>query len=573
MMPRLPGPIRGALRPAAVALLAALAFATVVPGGKFVFDDHVLLEKNHDLLRGDIWWTAFGRDYYATSDRIGGSGYYRPAAVIANAVDRRLWRNEEWGYHLTNLVLHGLASAAIAPALVALGAPVGAAWVAAALFAVHPAHAESVAFVSGRVDVLAGLGIFLALAWAASLRRAAWLGAGLASLLAFLSKEAAVVLPILLVLAWIAAPEPEDGSPRPAWVLVAVAVGTAALLGLGMRYAALGAWLPASAGGPRAAHPVLLPLQALLFSLASLFAPVRKLVLEPDPGLLPASRLVIGAVVAVALWFAAWRVDRASRPALGRCLLAGTLALVPVLDLLPQETLLSERFLYVASAFWMLPAGVLVAAAWRRGGQIRPLAAGACALVVVLLLGIAAWRARAWREDVVLWRLAVREEPDRAAFWDRLGLALTERHDYGPAEEALQRAVALDPGSFNAQLNLGVLLHTTRRPRLAVESFQQALELQPKHVNANLNLGLSYLDSGNLPAAYERFRTAASLKPDNPDALRLAGGAALQLGRLDEARRYIGEAERLQPESPAIQQLARLLAEKEKRAAGGAPPP
>ena len=177
---------RRLLVPLAIALAAVLAFAAVLPGGKYVFDDHVLIEKNFDLVRPNIWWAAFSRDYYATSEAPGVSGYYRPVAVLVNAIDVHVWHARPRGLHFTNLVLHAAASVALAAALQVFGAPAAVAWMTAMLFAVHPVHAESVAFISGRVDLLAALGIFVVLALTASRRRFATLGIGLAALFAFL---------------------------------------------------------------------------------------------------------------------------------------------------------------------------------------------------------------------------------------------------------------------------------------------------------------------------------------------------------------------------------------------------
>jgi tetratricopeptide (TPR) repeat protein len=562
------------------AVVAFVAFAAVLPGGKFVFDDHVLIEHNTDLLRHDIWWTAFGRDYYATSQQRGDTGYYRPLAVLANAADLKIHHFNKAGFHLTNLLLHAAASVALAPALMGVGIPSTVAWVTAVFFAAHPVHAESVAFVSGRVDVLAGLFCFVALGLVNSRRRFATAGVGLAAFAAFVSKEIAVVLPLLLLIAWMARADVlrlagfDEDFERPRGLSLLVAVGVAAMVALLLRFASLGGLLPVSASGPRGSW--LLPLQTVWFALAALYAPLRRLMLEPSPERLSFGWLAAGLVVAAGMWVAAARLERSLRPALWRCAVAGGVALLPILNLLPQETLLSERFLYIASGFWLVPAGVLLVAAWQRSRSFQPLVLGAGLVVLLLLGGISAWRARAWRDDVVLWRLAVREEPNRAPYWDRLGLALTERKDFAPAEEALQRAIALDPNYFNAQLNMGVLMQTGGHAHEAVKAYRHAIELQPRHVNAHLNLGMALLEIGDLKGAHDEFKTAVALKPDNPDAQRLLGGAALQMGQLVEARTALETARRLVPNHPGIEQAYKVLQEMEQRRAAqkdGAPAP
>jgi tetratricopeptide (TPR) repeat protein len=547
---------RRLLAPVAIAVAAGLAFASVLPGSSFVFDDHVLIEKNMLLRRADVWWAAFGRDYFETSEHPGGSGYYRPVATLTDAVDVRVWRGSARGSHITNLVLHAAASVAVGPALVALGATPAAAWIAALVFAVHPAHAESVAFVSGRGDVLAGLWTFIALALAASARRFAVFAFGFATLAAYLSKEAAIVLPLLVGLVWMAqrshAPSVDESS-RNRWQMLWIVLAVTSLVAFVMRYTALGRLLPASAGNA-GGFGVTLPLQSLGFALASLYAPQRRLAMEPDPALLSLLHVVAGVAVAALLWLASRRVDPESRPFLRRAAIAAAIALVPVLNWLPQETRLSERFLYIASGFAFAPIGVLVRWGWLRGGTWRPAVAGAAAVAVLLLLGASAWRARAWRDDIVVWRIATAEEPQRALFWSRYGLALLERHSLTDAERALGRAIELDPKDFAAQQHLGIVLHQQDRPALAITQYEKALALQPRNVYLLLNMAMSEAAIGNVRGAYDRTLQALEIAPNHFDATRSAGGYAVQLGMWADARRHLEAALRQRPGDPALHQ-------------------
>ncbi len=532
-------------------LAAALAFAAVVPQSEWVFDDHVLIERNTELRRSDIWRSAFGRDYYATSEAPGVSGYYRPLAVLCNAFDVHVGRGLPRNAHMTNIVLHVLATLALAPALAALGVPGAAAWITALVFAVHPAHAESVAFVSGRVDVLATLFVLLALAATAAPQRLAWLGVGLLSLLAFLSKESAVVLPVLVLLFfW----------QRRTLVRVFGPVMGAGLVALGLRARALPRLLPSTAQGGPVVGGVLLPLQTLAFALAALFAPVARLAIEPEPARLDVLQCGLGIAVAVAAWIAAWMLSPGVRGTLLRIGIAAVVTLLPVLNLLPQETRLSERFLYLPSAFLLVPLGVLAQRGWERRGPWRAAAVTVLALVVLGLGGISSWRARLWRNDITVWQQAVREEPARAAFWDRLGLAHMERRAYAPAEAALRRSLELDARGFNAWYNLGVLLEAKRDYREAAAAFRRALELQPVSVGAHVRLGRLLVAGRDLEAAYAEFTAALALKPDHFDALRMAGKVAIQIELFDEAERHLEAARRLEPQNVEIQQTLQKLA-------------
>ena len=133
------------------------------------------------------------------------------------------------------------------------------------------------------------------------------------------------------------------------------------------------------------------------------------------------------------------------------------------------------------------------------------------------------WRARAWRDDVVLWQLAVRgTEPRRLL--GRLAWRSPSGGEFGPREKALRRATTIDPSSFKAQLNLGVLLQMTRRSHEAAVVYRKALALQPQNVNANLNMGLVSQEIGDQQAAYAAFDAASTIDPNHFEAQRLIAG-------------------------------------------------
>jgi Tfp pilus assembly protein PilF len=311
--------------------------------------------------------------------------------------------------------------------------------------------------------------------------------------------------------------------------------------------------------------------QSVLFALQSVYAPVQRLVMEPDPGALEGGRSILGVLAALVVWVGATQVERDARPFLRRAAMAAAAALVPVLNFLPQETPLSERFFYLASGFALVPLGVLVDAAWRRRGAWRPAVALVTALALVGLVGISAWRARAWRTDRIVWKIATEEEPRRAAHWTHYGLALMQGREFRLAVGALQQAVELDPRNFRALHFLGMSLHQNGQPDAAVAAYTRALELQPRNIEAHLNIGLSFVGLYRFEEAYPHFVLAVQAQPDNVDALRLAGGCAMQTGRYAEAREYLDRGLRMVPNHPALRQARQILDEKITSAAGSPP--
>ncbi len=228
---------RTALLAAGVALFAVLPFAGAL-GGPFVFDDDLIVVRNsfvHDL---SWWWRWFTHDFWDLSPNPDDVPmrlvYWRPLVLASYASDWQLWFGHPLGFHLTNLLLHATAGVL---AFVTLRRWVGAdlpAALGAALFAVHPSKAESVAWIAGRTDVMVTVGMLLATAGVARRLRGERGGAALEALGtvgAYLSKELAVTLPALAAVeAWLAA-----GRPRPDAVVLrrlATAAGPQLLVAL-----------------------------------------------------------------------------------------------------------------------------------------------------------------------------------------------------------------------------------------------------------------------------------------------------------------------------------------------------
>jgi hypothetical protein len=200
---------------AAVAAVVAFANAT---GGAFVYDDTRQIVANPLIQDPARLGEALASDVWAFRAEAGeaGSNYWRPAFVGWMVLNERLFGLDPAGWHLSSLLLHALVTALAFGFLRQLRADARIAGAAALLFAVHPVHTESVAWISGSPDLLLGVGVLGALgAVLAALERPAgwkWALAAAAGVLAVGSKEVGVVLPALVGVAVWLAPEPEGAA-------------------------------------------------------------------------------------------------------------------------------------------------------------------------------------------------------------------------------------------------------------------------------------------------------------------------------------------------------------------------
>jgi protein O-mannosyl-transferase len=458
-------------------LCAVLPFAAS-RGAPLVHDDVFL--RGEGSLAGSPQvglGTLLRADLFGTPDEpLGQTGFWRPLVLLSNRAELVLtgWDPSAatWLGHVVNLALHAGATLLLFALLVALGLGAGAALPAAAVFAAHPVHAESVAWIAGRGDLaatLAGLAALLCLVRTPpreDTRRAQVesLAAPLLLLAALLCKESAVLLvalaPALTLLA---------GRGLRRGLLAAVA----ALLAYALLRGALfhGTLQPGAYTGPSSAS-------ARWLTWLSILPDMLRLLLLPGPatpvhpvaevaGWSAAAALPGLAVLALlsALAWCAWRA-RAAVPGFALLLLLGTLAMLAPWKRFPTgypevAAPLYERYLYAAVA---APAAL---AGWLLRGPLggRPLLGAALAAALALPLGLAASRASvAWSSDEAFARAGLAAAPRSANLWNHLGVALLEQ----------QRAAASaeEAGSFGTQ---------------ALQAFDAALVLEPGHANAELN--------------------------------------------------------------------------------------
>lgn len=558
---------RRALELLMAAGIAAAAIAVYLPGlpGEFVYDDHRLIVDNDGLKRPLDLRRSLLQDYYASDiDRMG-LGYYRPVALLANEFDYRRGGGIPAAFHATNIAVH--ASCAMLVLLLAirlLGSTGPAPYAAALLFALNPVHAESVAFISGRVDPLAtmfGLGALLC-HLAASRARRPWTwraGAGACWLFSLMSKEIAFTIPVVALILESA----EEGWPTwrgvvdrfPRYVPYALAW----MVYLPMRFAALSTLLPPSPG-----TSALLPMRPPVVIgsyLAWLLLPPPGLHLEPAlrTGFVAAVAATFGlAAVAAAVWCwrGGWRLESAL---IGACLIT----LLPVAQFKPLETELSERFLYLPS----------VLSAWLAGALVRRMAnpkavLAALGLVAALSVADAAIlipRARLWRDELALWNAKENESGGSLKARLNLARAYARRGDRARAIKAYEDSISLAPGlasGLSAEIsalssdtgteeyerallkslaelpkdgalwnNLG--FHRYRKGDLpgARDAFDKSIAVAPARASAWLGLAMTELAGGDLQAADEAASRAVLLDPDLGLAAALRVECALRLGR------------------------------------------
>ncbi len=545
---------------AALLGLALLAYLPVLRDAGFIWDDDLYVTGNRTLRSLDgllrMW----------TEERA--IPQYYPLVHTSFWIEYQLWGLAPFGYHLNNVLLHGLGSVLLWRLLVRLSVPGG--WLAAALFAVHPVHLESVAWVTERKNVLSG--VFYLAAFLAYLRfdppeasprdgprdgRAYAWAMGL-FVCALLAKTVTATLPaaIAVVLWWkrgrLAL---RDLAP----LLPMLAIGAA--LGL---YTAYLERYRVGADGPEWEFSLversLIAGRALWFYAGKLAWPDPLVFVYPrfridaSAGWQYAFPLAVLALVAL-LFGLRHRIGRG--PVAATLLFGGTLfPALGFLNVYPMRySFVADHFQYLASIALLVPFAAGATALAERARSSGPaglrVASAAVALTLLAALIGLGWRqAPAYRDAEALWRDTLAKNPGAWIAHNNLAVILRERGEVDAAVRHIETSIRLNPALPDPHLNLGLLLEERGRTREAVASLQRALRLDPDFAPAHYNLGVLTERQGDLTEAEARYREAIRASPRFADAHNNLGTLLDGRGQLDAAAEAYARAVDANPNHP-----------------------
>lgn len=545
---------------AAVLILIALnltVFGQVLSFDFVNFDDNVYLLENARLeegLSGDNVAWAFTTGYFSN---------WHPLTWLSFFLDYELFGIDAGGYHLTSALLHVLNSLLLYAFLVRMTAAFGPCLAVAALFAVHPLHVESVAWVSERKDVLSTFfWLVTALAYVAYVRRpttARRLAVAIPFALGLMAKPMLVTLPAVLLLMdyWpLGRLGDAQGKIFRRWIpllaektwlfvlAIASAVVTLAVQFQGGSVASL----EKVALSERVSNA----LMAYVFYLVKTVWPGGLAIFYPledgGAGMVGAAGaavfLLVLSIVAVAA------VKRRPYLLIGWLWFLGML--VPVIGLIQVGgQSMADRYTYMPII------GLFIAAAWGLAewagdaSARRQLLTGATVLAVLALTVAAFFQTRHWRNSEALFRHALAVNEDNHIAHNNLGLALSGR-DPGEAERQYAAALEIKPEYVEAHINLGQYFLDRGRSEEAEAEFRGALAANPRSALAMINLGQTLIEQGRTVEALPLLSHALALEPDHVDAHYNFARALTALDRLDEAGRHFEAALGVMPRDPAI---------------------
>lgn len=447
---------------------------------------------------------------------------YQPLHVASYQIDHVLWSLHPTGCHALNIALYLASLCLLFLLFTRLGAPRWLLLASLLLFALHPTHVESVAWITGRKDVLSLLFVTLSLLLHVRSRRpldALHIGSVILFVLAALTKTTTLILPLwILVIDRLLM----DRSWREALVRAAVPAVVAGALGALVLYiwhtSGLTRELPAE--GSRA----VLVLRSVWHYLAATLWPAGLSPVYPIDRTGAFDARALGGLVVLPVLLAAAFWLRRKRPLASAGILLYLTALIPVMNIVPLYFQHNDRYL-------LLPTLGLVPVLWSIHDHVKKKHNGRAILlaatgVLCVACAIATFTySSAWRTDLALWTHATRTQPDAYYAWMKLGETLRDQGEFQQAQKAYDRAIALQPELVPARAArlLNCLVMEQHGKAVAVETLDELSGPVGAYQQASGDskelfiLGLKLHQAGFKKCSFEVFLEAVQSEPPIPD--------------------------------------------------------
>lgn len=580
----------------------------------FVWDDNIFIVPNPYMQSFRFLPKFFAHDFWHIGLKSTASQYYRPLLAASFMLDASLWKQDPFGYHLSNIIFHTLTSIVLFLFFDLLLKERVIAFFSALIFSVHPLHAEVVSFVSGRVDSLPLFFVLLSLLlYLRSVHRnnhIFYICSLFSFFVALLFKEMAVTLPLLVLCIDFLFVSHCRGQ-KVLRNFLRVHLGFFLVVGvyLFLRYAVAHVTITEDAlrTYPRnfsfGSHPYwrfFTALKIMALYLRLLFLPYNLTVehwFEAADSLFEPMALAGFVLLLVFIFIAAKSARR--QPALSFSMAWFFIALLPVSNIFPQGNIFAERYAYMPSVGYCLAVGLLFS--WLLRQNISTKAFRYRRALYVLF---AAWfitqgtvcyaRSAVWQNDFTLWSDAVRKAPRSSLAHVNLAHAYLRMNYFDEALKEVDTAIQLTPFLPLPYVMRGHIYHRKGELDRAIEAFQaarerktyggeiynalavvygengqyelaidaglMALSLNPYLAEAHYNLAINYTNAGRIDEAIKAYEEFLKIEPTRAAAHVAVGHLYKRKGDADNAKRHWRIALQLwQDYKPAKDALLKLL--------------
>jgi len=520
-----------------------LVYSQVSNFAFLTFDDNSGLLGNAHVRDGFSW---NGIQWAITT---GYASNWFPLTWFSHMLDFQLFGVDAGWHHLTNVLIHAASSVLLLALLKRMTRRIWESAFVAFVFAVHPLHVESVAWISERKDVLFAFFWFLT-TWLyldfvekRTLRNYLLMIAAFS--LGLMSKQMIVTLPFALLLldAW---PLKRTGVKtlileKVPLVVLAIAASFITLLAQQK-----GGAVQSLASMPLAARAAN-ALMAYVIYIANFIWPTGLAFFYPYPLQWPVGEVLFPGIALAAMSIVVVLGFRV-RPylAVGWFWYLGTLA--PVIGLIQVgHQSRADRYTYIPLI------GISIMVAWAAGEAFEKWPRAKNAFIVVAIMACTGWtlmtwtQIEYWKDSATLYRRAIAVTDANYLAHLNLGVDLAAQGQYQSALSELYISIEENPDQAHARNSLGGVLFNLGRKDEAIEQFAQAIRLEPQDAEPHANLGNALVDAGKIDDAIRELNTALRLNPGMVNAYFGLGRVLILQNRPNDAATYFSEALRINP--------------------------
>ena len=433
---------------------------------------------------------------------------YLPLKELSYALDYYFWKLDPFGFHLSNLILFVLNCLLVYLIFDFIFKDKFISFLGAIVFTVHPIHVESVAWLSGRKDLLSGLFFFLSFYFYLKNRN---LFALPSFILALLSKPTVIILPLLLVLYELTL----NGAERN-WKKIFLRVFPFFLI------AAVSGFITLRVGfekGVVKTHIGETFLENLML-MSGVFFDYIKLVFLPinlcAHYTIPIN-IAPNAVKFLFLFFLLLLILSMRKTGFDSqtkfFLIWPVITILPISYIIPISILKADRYLYLPSITFAAFAAILFHKLYNRSSKLKPLVIIIPLLLLFSILTVE--RNKIWKNSITLMEDTVKKSPGFFIAYNNLGIAYSNAKLYNKAFNSYRKALEINPYFAKAHANIGTLYATVGNYQKGLVEIKAALKLDPFISDVQFNLGLLYYKIGLLDEAIIHYEKASRLAPEH----------------------------------------------------------
>lgn len=533
------------------------------------FDDEEYVTRNVQVQKG-LSWESIRWAFTSTTE----AGLWHPLTWLSLMLDYQLYGLNAGGFHRTNLLLHIISTILL---FLVLSRMTGSLWrsgFVAALFALHPLHVESVAWIAERKDVLSTVFWMLTMHAYVSYvdRPRAWryLLILIAFILGLMAKPMLVTLPFVFLLLdyWplnrfqLELRNNETSNKRKILIIPIGQRNSIALLFLEklpliilIIIFSYITFLTVDTVSSIISLKILSIFARIGNALVSYVEYISKMILPlnlavfyPHPMTLPMCQvgfclLLLSCISLINLYY----IKKYPYLIVGWLWYLGTL--VPVIGLVQVGLhAMADRYTYIPliGLFIIVTWGFAdLAKRWHHG---RLLFSSAAILILILMMVLTWGQLRHWKNNLTLFNHAIDVTEDNYFAYNNLACIFIEKRDYRQAYQYASIAIQINPHLPAIQCNMGIILARFGNTEKAIYHFQEALKLQPDFLDAMKKLGDVYVQQGSIEAAISQYSKVLNITPDDQEMHNNLGVALEIRGRDDDALVHFRRALDLKPD-------------------------